>query len=164
MIAIEEYVTTSYEPECEFVDGELVERNCGDLDHSRFMAALIGHLAARARRLGVHVLPILRIRVSATRIRVADLCVISRNEPIEQIPSKPPLVCIEILSPEDRWTPFEAYIQDFLAMGVPHVWVFDPQTREVFDCAKSSRRVVTEDTLEAPPVSIHLSELFADLD
>lgn len=164
MISIDEYLGTSYEPECEFVDGALVERNCGDLDHSRFLGALVCNLGKREREWGVHVLPILRIRVSPTRIRVADLCIISRSKPSEDVPTKPPLVCIEILSPEDRWAAFESHIQDFLAMGVPHVWVFDPETREVFDCSSVSRRLVTEETLDAPPVSIHLPELFANLD
>ncbi len=40
-----------------------------------------------------------------------------------------------------------------------HVWVFDPQDRQVFDCTANSRRLITEDTLEAPPVSINLPEL-----
>jgi hypothetical protein len=42
--------------------------------------------------------------------------------------------------------------------------VFDPQEREVFDCTKAGRRLVTDDILEAPPVSICLSELFAELE
>ena len=49
-------------------------------------------------------------------------------------------------------------------MGVQHVWVFDPQDRQVFDCTAHGRRLVTEDTLEAPPVSINLPELFAELE
>jgi hypothetical protein len=49
-------------------------------------------------------------------------------------------------------------------MGVPRVWVFDPEEPQVFDCTPAGRRLVTEETLEALPVSIHLPELFADVD
>jgi hypothetical protein len=49
-------------------------------------------------------------------------------------------------------------------MGVPHLWVFDPEERQVFDCTSAGRRLVTQGTLEALPVAIHLAELFADLD
>jgi Uma2 family endonuclease len=86
------------------------------------------------------------------------------NREIEQVPTKPPLVCIEILSPEDRWARFEKRLQDFLTMGVECVWVFDPQERQVFECTKSGRWQVLDDLLEAPPVSIRISELMAELD
>jgi Uma2 family endonuclease len=49
-------------------------------------------------------------------------------------------------------------------MGVERVWVFDPQKREAFEYAKSGWRKVAEDLLEAPPVSIRISELMAELD
>ena len=80
------------------------------------------------------------------------------------MPSKPPLVCIEILSPEDRWSRVEKRIEDFLTMGVERVWVFDPQDRLVFECTRNGRRQVLEDLLEAPPVAIRISELMAELD
>jgi Uma2 family endonuclease len=106
----------------------------------------------------------LTIRVGPTRFRIPDLCVFPRNRKLEQIPATPPLVCIEILSPEDKWSHFERRIQDFLAMGVERVWVFDPQERRVFECTKNGRREVLDDLLEAPPVSIRISELMAELD
>jgi Uma2 family endonuclease len=49
-------------------------------------------------------------------------------------------------------------------MGVERVWVFDPKTDEVFEYTRSGRRKVLEDLLEAPPVSIRISELMAELD
>jgi hypothetical protein len=49
-------------------------------------------------------------------------------------------------------------------MGVERVWVFDPKKREVFECTKTGRHKIVEDLLEAPPVSIRISELMADLD
>ena len=35
MVSLEEYLTTAYEPDCDFVDGDLEERNLGEWDHSR---------------------------------------------------------------------------------------------------------------------------------
>jgi Uma2 family endonuclease len=90
--------------------------------------------------------------------------VIPRDQEIEQVISRPPIVCIEILSPEDRWTRVEKRLEDFLTMGVERVWVFDPQERQVFECTQSGRREVLDDLLEAPPVSIRISELMAELD
>jgi Uma2 family endonuclease len=163
-VSLEEYLSSSYEPDCDYVDGVIEERNWGDWDHSRLQAVLVTYLGNRERQWSVWVLPELRIRIGPTRFRVPDLCVIPRNREIEQVPTKPPLVCIEILSPEDRWLRFEKRIQDFLAMGVERAWVFDPQDRQVFECTKSGRRQILEDLLEAPPVSIRISELMAELD
>jgi len=164
LVSLEEYLKTSYEPDCDYVDGVLVERNLGDWDHSNLQTALTIYLGTRARTWNVHVCAELRIRVSQTRVRIPDICLISRAGPVEQVPTKPPLVCIEILSPDDRWTRVETRIEEFLSMGVPHVWVFDPEERQVFDCTSSGRRLVTEETLDALPITIDLAALFADLE
>ena len=34
-ISVEDYLSTSYRPDCEYVDGVLLERNLGEFDHSR---------------------------------------------------------------------------------------------------------------------------------
>jgi Uma2 family endonuclease len=164
LVSLEEYLRTSYEPDCDYVDGTLEERNLGEFGHGDLQGALILYLRSRARQWNVRVVPETRVRVSSTRVRVPDVCVLSRETPVERVITVPPLVCIEILSPEDRWSRVEKRIEDFLAMGVAHVWVFDPQERQVFDCASDGHRLVTGDLLEAPPISIRLSELFADLD
>lgn len=164
LISLEEYLNTSYEPDSDFVDGMLEERNLGEWNHSRLQAILSRYLGIREREWNVRVAVELRIRVSPSRVRIPDLCVIAKGDVPNGILTQPPLVCIEILSPDDRWARVEKRIEDFLAMGVSHVWVFDPQERQVWDCMSTGRRLVTEHTLEAPPVSIHLPELFAELD
>jgi hypothetical protein len=40
LISIDEYLKSSYRPDCDFVDGELVERNVGELDHNRLQIVL----------------------------------------------------------------------------------------------------------------------------
>jgi Uma2 family endonuclease len=164
LVSVEEYLSSSYEPDCDYVDGVIEERNLGERQHSRLQLALSIYLGIRERQWNVWVLPEQRIRIGPRRFRVPDFCIIPRDREIEEVPTKPPLVCIEILSPEDRWSRVERRIEDFLAMGVERVWVFDPQERQVFECTRSGRRQVLEDVLEAPPVSIRISELMAELD
>jgi Uma2 family endonuclease len=146
LVSLEEYLHTSYEPDCDYVEGVLEERNLGDWNHSNLQTVLIVYLGNRAKTWNVRVREELRIRVSETRVRVPDICVISRNDPVEQVPTRPPLVCIDVLSPDDRWSRVEKRIEEFLAMGVQHVWVFDPQDRQVFDCTANGRRLITEET------------------
>lgn len=61
------------------------------------------------------------IRVSQTRARIADVCLLARSEPAEQVPTRPPLAIIEVLSPEDRISPYEQRIDDYRNMGVRHI-------------------------------------------
>ena len=44
-----------------------------------------------------------------------------------RIPTKPPFLAIEILSPEDRMVRILPKIQDYLSIGVEWVWVVDPR-------------------------------------
>ncbi len=164
LISLEEYLRTAYHPDCDYVDGVLEERNVGEWNHGDLQGEIVHFLKARRREWNIRAATEVRVRVSPSRVRIPDVCVISRDHPLEQVVTTPPLICIEVLSPEDRWSRVEKRIEEFLAMGVQHVWVFDPQDRQVFDCTSNGRRLVTEETLEAPPVSINLPELFAELE
>src|SRR5580692_3206836 len=97
LVSVEEYLSSSYEPDCDYVDGVLEERNLGEWDHSRLQTALAAYLKGRERQWNVWVIVEQRIRVSPKRFRIPDVCVFRRDREIEQVPTKPPLVCIEVL-------------------------------------------------------------------
>ena len=40
LISVEEYLATSYRPDCDYVDGRIEERNLGELDHSSLQTAV----------------------------------------------------------------------------------------------------------------------------
>jgi Uma2 family endonuclease len=132
MMSLEEYFRTSFEPDADFVDGEIEERNLGEWDHARLQGFLYLLLAAHEEEWGVFVQPELRIRVSATRVRVPDVCVTDARNAIERVPTKAPLLCVEVKSPEDRLSRMFERVKDFHRMGVGQVWVFDPETRRVW--------------------------------
>jgi Uma2 family endonuclease len=162
LLSIDDYLSTSYRPDCEYVEGELVERNAGTWNHGQTLAAVMTYLHVRRKPWNIHVLPILRIRVRATCIRVPDVCVYL-DDPGERVPTKPPFLCIEILSPEDRMSRVEERIDDFLAMGVPYVWLLDPATRRAFTAtAAEGLREVKSGILktENPALEMPLSEIF----
>ena len=46
-VAVEAYLRTSYDPDMEYVDGTLVERNVGERRHSRLQGFLVALLMAR---------------------------------------------------------------------------------------------------------------------
>ena len=128
-VSVEEYLTTSYRPDCDYVNGEVLERNFGRKDHSRLQGQALFWFMMREQSLGLAAFPEQRLRVGPRRFRVPDICVYQRPEPDEQIFTRPPYICIEILSPEDRLARVQERLDDYLAMGVVNVWLLDPETK-----------------------------------
>jgi Uma2 family endonuclease len=162
LLSVEEYLATSYRPDCDYVDGQILERNLGEFDHSRLQAALVIYFGARQKQWGVRVVPEQRLQVKLNRFRVPDVCVLL-GEPGEQILTKPPFLCIEILSPDDRMSRIEERIDDYLAMGVPYVWLVDPGTRRAYTAtAGEGLREVKDGVLRTanPEFEVPLRELF----
>lgn len=124
-----EYLRTSYHPDCDYVDGEVQERNWGEFDHGASQAFLGSWFYQRRQDWQLRVLDEMRVRVSAARVRIADLCLMSRSQSVEQVLTKPPLAVIEILSPEDRIGRYNERLADYRRMGIPNVWVIDPANR-----------------------------------
>ena len=125
-ISVESYLRTSFDgPDCEYLDGEVVERGMPNLPHSKAQMRLITWFIGLQEKLSLHCFADLRLRVGEKRYRVADLAVF-QGEPVEDVPSSPPVVAIEILSPDDRFANVLAKLKEYHAWGVAHVWFVDP--------------------------------------
>jgi Uma2 family endonuclease len=162
LISAEEYLRTSYRPDCDYVDGEVLERNVGEKSHAKLQKAVLLYLSAREKELGIWAIQEQRVQVTAKRFRIPDICV-TLGEPNEEILRQPPFICIEILSPEDRWPRIQQRIDDYLAMGVPYVWVLDPATKTAYSTTPTERtQQVTSGVLKTqnPSVEVPLSGIF----
>jgi len=159
-VTIEEYLSISYRPDCDYIDGEVQERNLGEFDHARLQTAIAIYFGARRKEWGIRVVVEQRVQVSPTRFRIPDVCVIL-GEPTSQILREPPFICIEILSPEDRVSRMNERVADYLQFGVPYVWVVDPQTREAWRYTHGATVRVSELRTENPAMVVPLEELFA---
>ncbi len=128
LVSVDEYLNTSYpDGDREYVDGQVVERNLGEKDHSRLQRQLIGLFISLNAALKTFCFPEQRVQVHRTRFRVPDVCVYLGSEPDEQIFTSPPFLVIEILSKDDRASGLQEKIDDYLNFGVPFVWVIDPR-------------------------------------
>jgi Uma2 family endonuclease len=101
-VTLSEYLATSYRPDCEYLDGELLERNVGEWDHSRLLTLLSRYLSMREKQWGILVVVEQRVQVKIARFRVPDISVLTGPPPDGGIIVEPPYLCIEILSPSDR--------------------------------------------------------------
>lgn len=162
-VLLDEYLASTYEPDREYIDGELVERNMGESDHAGLQALLSAWLASRRRQLAIHVFTELRIEVSSGRYRIPDITV-TRRKIQGRILREPPLLCIEILSPEDRASRFEGKIDEYLAFGVPHIWVIDPRKRHAWSYSHEGKREATTLlTTSDPRIELPIMDLFNEL-
>lgn len=164
-ISIEEYLRTVYRPDCDYVDGEVIARNVGEFDHSTVQGVLMHRLFECAAKLRIRVLPELRMRVSTTRFRIPDICVMLKSQAAEPVLTRPPFLCIEVVSPDDRMSRVIERVKEYLAFGVNYVWVVDPGNRTAHSYTKDEGREVRDRLTTAnPEISISLPELFAELD
>jgi len=164
-LSIDEYLSITYRPDCDFIDDHIEERNVGKFDHSNLQRALIGYLYNREREWNVRVLPEQRLRVSPTRVRIPDVCILSRDQPIEQVFSRPPLVCIEILSEGDTLNSTRPRLIDYNNFGVLHCWVFNPELGQAWRWTSGDYQAAPGQlTIPGSPIAINLPTLFALLD
>ncbi len=101
LVSIEDYLSTCYSPDREYLDGRIVERNLGELTHGRIQRRLIVYFDLRSKEFGIEVIPEQRVHVSPTRFRVPDVTVVKSSQTIGEIFTAPPHLCIEILSKDD---------------------------------------------------------------
>jgi len=75
LISVEEYLGSSYDPDCDFLEGHLVERNVGELDHSDAQTAFAVYLRTKYKSYwcGVEA----RVQVTPTRFRVPDVTLVA---------------------------------------------------------------------------------------
>jgi hypothetical protein len=77
----------------------------------------------RERTWNTYGLMSLTVQVSPTRFRVADVVLMDRNKPIDQIPTIAPVAVFEVLSPEDCAINLLRKLADYEQMGIPFIRV-----------------------------------------
>ena len=162
LVSVDEYLHTSFEDgDREYVDGQIVERNLGEIDHSDLQTRIAYHLLTRYKRqfwVGVEV----RVQVAPTRFRVPDVCVVWGPKPDGRIIVDPPLAVVEVLSPDDRADDLQEKIEDYLAFGVRFVWVVNPRTRRGYVHTAEGSRDAKDGVLriDSPAIELPLAEVF----
>src|SRR5690242_1299743 len=128
LISVEEYLNTSYDPDVEYVDGVIEERNVGDRLHSSVQRNVIVALCRKYP--AIKVWPEWRSGVTPTRFRLPDVCV-TLHDPKTKVLLEAAFLVIEILSEDDRMTRVMERLGEFEAKGVPHIWLIDPRLQTV---------------------------------
>jgi Uma2 family endonuclease len=161
LISVEEYLSTSYDPDVEYVDGVLVERNVGEYPHGLVQSNII--FALRRKYPNIKVIPELRSKVKETRYRLPDVCVLLSN-PGTKVLLQAAFISIEILSEEDRMSRTIEKLKEYAAIGTPNIWVFDPRLKQMYTFQAGDLHEVTGDTIatENPRLELTRDEIFGE--
>ena len=165
-VPVAEYLRTVYRPDRDYVDGEILERNMGEKPHARLQRILLLLLEGFAADYNAEVFPEQRLQISPTRYRVPDLMLVSAADTDPRIVRTAPLLCVEILSSEDRMRKIEERLQDYAALGVPSMWVIDPWRRVAYAANQNGLLQEAREslTVAGTAIDIQVAPLFAELD
>lgn len=134
LVPVNEYLQRSYEGvDREFVDGVVGERSIPTLLHSKVQGILCGLFFLLSRRFALVVAPELRLALVPRRLyRIPDVCVFVGPGPTDAVPSEPPLVAVEILSPDDRMADMLEKLREYGEFGIANIWMVNPEGRRLY--------------------------------
>lgn len=165
-ISVREYLATAWRPDRDYVDGEARERNLGEKEHALLQAFLAAWFFNHRDLWAIVVLPEQRVQVNTDRFRIPDVSLMRVSQHFERIVEEPPLLCIEILSREDRMGGIRERVDDYVLMGVENVWVIDPHARRTYVFVAGKFAEFQGDSLRVAGTEIFvaISDLWAELD
>jgi len=135
----------------------------GKWEHARVQWLLAAWFSNHEKEWGITGSTEQRVQVSHNAVRVPDLVVLKVG-PQPDVLIDPPLLIIEILSPDDSYSDTQERAQDYRAMGVETVWIIDPKTRTGRMCSGTewteARRLIVVGT----PLYVELDTLFSQID
>jgi Uma2 family endonuclease len=161
-ISVREYLNTTYRPDCDYVDGEVRERNLGEIDHALLQTLIAARFWANFGQWSVVAVVEQRVQVARTRFRVPDVTILRSGQPREPIITVPPLVVVEVLSKDDSLRRMRERVDDYLSFGIQHIWILDPVARLGYVCSRTGFQEPEGEVLTVPgtPIRLVLSELF----
>lgn len=160
-VSLEEYLSTSYDPDMEFVDGSLVERNIGEWSHSRVQGNVL--VALRTRHPHLEAVVALRSQTAATRYRIPDVSVLLAPPSTDYLLDAAFLV-VEVLSEDNVMSVVLAKLKEYAAKGVPNIWLIDPRLQLMWAYRPPALVEIEGDTIATADGSVELSraEIFAE--
>jgi Uma2 family endonuclease len=166
LIPVSEYLSTTYRPDRDYIDGELRERNLGERPHALLQGILFAIFHANRRQWRIVALPEQRVQTSETHFRIPDICVLRQKDAPDPIVRKAPLICVEILSPSDSLSEMQDRVDDYVRMGIEHIWILDPHNRHAYVATHKGFLEPLGGVLAVPesPIQISLADVFAEFD
>lgn len=165
-IPVSEYLRTTYRPDRDYIDGEVRERNVGEQPHGDIQIILGTIFRINRLTWGVRPLGDTRLQISPTRYRIPDVLVLRNTDPKDPIITFAPLLCVEIMSHEDRLNEIRQRIADYMSVGAKAAWVVDPWRRVAYEETADGLREPADGVLRVSgtAIAVSIAEVFQQLD
>lgn len=164
LVSEQEYLHTSYRPDCDYVDGFVLERNVGTPPHGRLQALILSFLMAREAQWQIKALPETRLRIRQRKYRIPDLMVLTAGTPLpDLVIEQSPLLCIEVVSPKDRLSDLVLRAGEHLEIGVPMTWIVDPKKKKSWIYSDQGTLESSDPVLRHGQIELPIAELYAQL-
>ena len=164
MISPEEYLSMSFgEREPEYVRGELIYKPMPDAIHGYVHAVLTTMLATLLRPLGYRTLLETRSRLAYENFRLPDIAVFAPGQPFKVLPTEPPLITIEIISKDQKYSEMLQKLEDYRAWGVKHIWTVDPRRKRLAILEQNGQKEVDALALPGTDFRVTIDELLQDV-
>jgi Uma2 family endonuclease len=166
LVSLTEYLSIAdYDPDMEYVDGRLVNIYEDKPSSHGFLQGLISSWFIQHEEWGLIVGPGIRTQVSPTRVRLPDVVVLKQTGDYPPALIDPPLIVIEILSASDRHSEVLQKGREYAAMGIPNIWLIDPETRILQQWQNNAWQLLdgNEFHIAESPVYLDMAPLFARL-
>ena len=100
VVSLAGYLGPTMDPDCDYLEGRLVERNAGEISHGGAQGRPYAFVLFSARGFwaGIEI----RVQIRPDRYRVPGVIIVRGGHPPCRIITGPPEVAVEVLSPEDR--------------------------------------------------------------
>jgi Uma2 family endonuclease len=161
-IRSEDYLRMTFEHDAEFVHSEIVERGMPTYVHGRLEGLIFAEFDRLRHSHGFYPCVEVRMKIAADLYRIPDVAVLTAPAS-EEVPDKPPLVVVEILSKDDRHSDVIQKLDEYREWGVAHIWVIDPSTKRFWLYNERGLQNVSSLALSEYPFQLTPAELFADL-
>ena len=163
LVSVEEYLSTSYKPNCEYVDGVLYPKPMPTWMHGLLqshLAMLINQGFAQFAAASE-----VTVQIRTGKYLVPDLIVQRRDSIQAPYPSVPVHLCVEVLSPDDRMSEAFAKCEEYHAWGAQTTWVLDPEEQRAWEYRTGKRPVEIPQIgwLTAEGISIPIADVFSIL-
>ena len=158
LVTPEQYLAMHFEREPELVHGELVERSLPTFPHGNLQLEMGSRLRALQSSHQVFTGVEVRVRLAADLIRIPDIAL--WTELPEKMPTVPPLLVVEVSSPDDRLHDLLQRFEDFRAWGVQHMWLVEPELKKLYVYDRGSLTDVAQLELPEFDFAVTVSDLF----
>ncbi len=159
-VPLTDYLSRTTDPDCEYVDGRLVERNVGEIVHGDGQGRTYAFILLNGGGFwaGVEI----RVQVRPSRYRIPDVVVVRGGRPAGRVITSPPEIVVEVLSPDDRAADIQDKIDDYLQFGVLAVWLIDPERQRAWIHTGEGAREALDRVLRNPSgdLEVPLSAVF----